>query len=200
MSQEDYNNYSPLTESDIRFINDIKADYPIQQDILYMGMLNFRNSLKNPFLPADGSENSNLKEKERASILQERVEEVIIRTDAGVVSLNRDDKHFMYFLPVVKMMSEFYGAYLPYSKAEAQEWLIDGEIFILNNLLTEHADLSKSQRYQIIGFFLVHFKLNKRVSIKTKSEWLVDPSDRDYKRYLKKLIESRLKSILNRFS
>jgi hypothetical protein len=203
MNQEDNVNYSPLPESDLRFMEDVFLKYTIPKDILFMMILDFRNTRRNPFSSATVTDQHdiNTKENERVSLFESRVLEIIIRTEAGDVTFDRSDKHFKYFQQAFKSLASDYRQYLPRNHNEVLETLLDGDVFLLNHMLMQHTNLIASHRHQLIGLFMLHFGVDKRVSIKTEQQWTDNPtSDQDYKHYLEKFVKSRLRFNSKRFS
>lgn len=206
---DEYNEYfSKLNQEDKAFALKVIQEYDVPVDWLCVFIANIRNAtlghLENgwevdPSGTLSFSEMRDIKQKIRdsASILDEKVKEISITTSKGIVKVNPSDYVFSLFhLPIYKLKKE-YEKYLTSDLVISKEMTINGSLSLLYSCLITKSSLKKSHRYEIIGMFLVHFKLYPGKPLLTKPEY--DPGIREadtYKRYLYNIVKSRMKKII----
>lgn len=195
---------SPLSEEDLDFAKTIKSKHNIPLDILLVLIISFRNSRSNVFVMSDFAKNKKTQKTStrKAIVLNAKVTGITITTETGSLKLDHTDNYFKYFIPTIQLMKHHYKKFLPNSIEKDREWLLDGDIFNMYNILNENTSLRPTERNFVIGLFLIHFKIYKRKVLKSSQDDLDEnpTSDQDFNHYLAKIVKSRLVTILKRFT
>lgn len=189
-----------LSKADLEFAEKVLSFYRIPLDILYLIILGFKHTISNPFDLTDEMKNKKKSKivRQKALVLHDNIIEVIIRSESGIIRIDHTDDLFGYFMAIIRTLRNQYKKYLPVDKNK--EWLIDGDIFYLYNMLEKRAHLKPSQSRITIGLFLAHYKVFKRKPLRTLEEWGADrTNDKTYRQYLDHRVKIILIPILKRF-
>jgi hypothetical protein len=127
-----------IVQADKKFAEQIHARFALPPELPEVMIMYFRDAIRNPFNYCQRKIDPDAELKiDRAYALQGETLEICIKSSSGTICLDKLDKHFKYFLGVVKKMRDDFRKDLPETTNEYKLWLLEGYISLLDKMLKE---------------------------------------------------------------